>query len=246
MILKGKVAIITGAAQGIGKAIALKFAHEGADIVVSDINIDLARATAQEIEQLGRKSLALKVDVSKTDEAEEMVEDALKAFGHIDILVNNAGITRDTLLMRMKKDDWDLVLNINLGGTFNCAKAVVKHMVKARAGKIINISSVVGLMGNAGQINYASSKAGVIGFTKSLARELASRGINVNAVAPGFIDTDMTRVLPEKERQLLVNQIPLSRLGLPEDVANCVKFLASDEASYITGQVIQVNGGMYM
>ncbi len=246
MILNGRVAIITGAAQGIGKAVAIKFAKEGADIVVSDINLDLAEATAREIEQLGRKSLALKVDVSKPDETEKMAEDVLKAFGRIDILVNNAGITRDTLLMRMKKEDWDLVLNVNLSGTFNCAKAVVKHMVKARSGKIINISSVVGLMGNAGQVNYSSSKAGVIGFTKSLARELASRSINVNAIAPGFIDTDMTKVLPEKERQLLVNQIPLSRLGLPEDVANCAKFLASDEAGYITGQVIQVNGGMYM
>lgn len=246
MILNGKVAIITGAAQGIGKAVAIKFAQEGADIVVSDINLDLAEATAREIEQLGRRSLALKVDVSKPEETEKMAEDVLKTFGRIDILVNNAGITRDTLLMRMKKEDWDLVLNINLSGTFNCAKAVVKHMVKARSGKIINISSVVGLMGNAGQVNYSSSKAGVIGFTKSLARELASRSINVNAIAPGFIDTDMTKVLPEKERQLLVNQIPLSRLGLPEDVANCAKFLASDEAGYITGQVIQVNGGMYM
>lgn len=246
MILKGKAAIITGAAQGIGKAVALKFANEGADVVVADINTALAAATVQEIEQSGSKAFSCRVDVSNPQDAESMAEETIKTYGRIDILINNAGITRDSLLMRMKRDDWDRVLDINLGGTFNCTKAVVRYMVKARYGKIINISSVVGLMGNSGQVNYASSKAGVIGFTKALARELASRGITVNAIAPGFIDTEMTQVLPEKERQLLVSQIPLSRLGLPGDIANCAKFLASEEANYITGQVIQVNGGMYM
>lgn len=246
MMLKGKIAVITGGAQGIGKAVARRFASEGADIVIADINPEPAAITAQEIEQLGRKALFCRVDVSNIDDAEAMADETIKAYGRIDILVNNAGITRDSLLMRMKRDDWDKVVDINLGGTFNCTKAVARHMVRARYGRIINISSVVGLMGNAGQVNYASSKAGVIGFTKAVARELAGRAITVNAIAPGFIDTEMTRVLPEKERQRLVSQIPLSRLGLPEDIAHCAKFLASDEANYITGQVIQVNGGMYM
>jgi 3-oxoacyl-[acyl-carrier protein] reductase len=244
--LAGKVALVTGAAQGIGKAIALLLAQNGADVVVSDINLEKANDTAKEVQTLGRKSLALKVDVAKLDDVEKMVEAVLAQFGQIDILVNNAGIARDKLILRMTEEDWDAVLNINLKGTFNCTKAVVRHMSKQRSGKIVNIASVVGEMGNPGQANYAASKAGVIGFTKTIAREFAQRGINVNAIAPGYIETPMTDALPDKVKEELKRLIPMDRLGRPEDVAEAVLFLVSESANYITGQVLNVNGGIYM
>lgn len=246
MKLAGKVALVTGAAQGIGKAIALLLAQNGADVVVSDINLEKANDTAKEVQTLGRKSLALKVDVAKLDDVEKMVEAVLAQFGQIDILVNNAGIARDKLILRMTEEDWDAVLNINLKGTFNCTKAVVRHMSKQRSGKIVNIASVVGEMGNPGQANYAASKAGVIGFTKTIAREFAQRGINVNAIAPGYIETPMTDALPDKVKEELKRLIPMDRLGRPEDVAEAVLFLVSESANYITGQVLNVNGGIYM
>jgi len=244
--LEGKVALITGAAQGIGRAIALLLASNGADIVVSDINLDKAKETSKEIEAMGRRSIAIKVDVSKAEEVEQMVEKVINEFGKIDILVNNAGITRDKLILRMTEEDWDLVLNVNLKGTFNCTKAVIRHMSKQRSGKIVNIASVSGEMGNPGQANYSASKAGVIGFTKTIAREFAQRGINVNAIAPGYIETPMTEVLPEKVKEELKKMIPMERLGQPEDVAQAVLFLASERSNYITGQVLNVNGGIYM
>jgi len=240
------VALVTGAAQGIGKAVALLLARNGADIVVSDINLEKAEETAKEVQPLGRKALAVKVDVAKLDDVEKMVEAILAQFGKVDILVNNAGIARDKLILRMTEEDWDAVLNINLKGTFNCTKAVVRHMSKQRSGKIVNIASVVGEMGNAGQGNYAASKAGVIGFTKTIAREFAQRGINVNAIAPGYIETPMTDALPEKAKEELKRLIPMDRLGKPEDVAEAVLFLVSESANYITGQVLNVNGGIYM
>jgi len=244
--LAGKVALVTGAAQGIGKAIALLLAQNGADVVVSDINVEKANDTAREVKALGRKSVAMKVDVAKLDDVERMVEAILAQFGQIDILVNNAGIARDKLILRMTEEDWDAVLNINLKGTFNCTKAVVRHMSKQRSGKIVNIASVVGEMGNPGQGNYAASKAGVIGFTKTIAREFAQRGINVNAIAPGYIETPMTDALPDKVKDELKRMIPMDRLGKPEDVAEAVLFLVSESANYITGQVLNVNGGIYM
>jgi 3-oxoacyl-[acyl-carrier protein] reductase len=244
--LTGKVALVTGAAQGIGRAIALLLAQKGADIVVSDINLEKAQETAKEIETIGRRAMAIKVDVANSDNVERMVQAILERFGQIDILVNNAGIARDKLVLRMTEEDWDAVLNINLKGTFHCTKAVVKHMSKQRSGKIVNIASVVGEMGNAGQANYSASKAGVIGFTKTIAREFARRGINVNAIAPGYIQTPMTDVLPEKVKEGLRRMIPLERLGQPEDVAEAVFFLVSEASSYITGQVLNVNGGIYM
>ena len=246
MRLAGKVALVTGAAQGIGKAVALLLARNGADIVVSDINLEKAEETVQEVQTLGRKALAVKVDVAKLDDVEKMVEAILAQFGRVDILVNNAGIARDKLILRMTEEDWDAVLNINLKGTFNCTKAVVRHMSKQKSGKIVNIASVVGEMGNAGQGNYAASKAGVIGFTKTIAREFAQRGINVNAIAPGYIETPMTDALPEKVKEELKRMIPMDRLGKPEDVAETVLFLVSDSSNYITGQVLNVNGGIYM
>ncbi len=246
MKLAGKVALVTGAAQGIGKAIALLLAQNGADVVVSDINVEKANDTAREVKALGRKSVAMKVDVAKLDDVERMVEAILAQFGQIDILVNNAGIARDKLILRMTEEDWDAVLNINLKGTFNCTKAVVRHMSKQRSGKIVNIASVVGEMGNPGQGNYAASKAGVIGFTKTIAREFAQRGINVNAIAPGYIETPMTDALPDKVKDELKRMIPMDRLGKPEDVAEAVLFLVSESANYITGQVLNVNGGIYM
>jgi 3-oxoacyl-[acyl-carrier protein] reductase len=244
--LAGKVALVTGAAQGIGKAVALLLAQNGADTVVSDINLEKAEETAKEIQSLGRKALAIKVDVAQLGEVEKMVEASLAQFGKIDILVNNAGIARDKLILRMTEEDWDAVLNINLKGTFNCTKAVVRHMSKQKSGKIVNIASVVGEMGNAGQGNYAASKAGVIGFTKTIAREFAQRGINVNAIAPGYIETSMTEALPDKAKEELQRLIPMDRLGKPEDVAEAVFFLVSEASSYITGQVLNVNGGIYM
>ncbi len=246
MHLKGKTALVTGGAQGIGKAIAMALAKAGADVAVSDVNMEKAQETASEISALGVRSKAIGGNVAKSEEAVAMIDAAETELGKLDILVNNAGITRDNLMMRMKDEDWDLVLDVNLKGSFNCAKAALKHMSKARSGRIINIASVVGAMGNAGQANYVASKAGLIGLTKTIAREYSSRGVTANAVAPGFIDTAMTQALPEKVREELMKQIPLGRLGTADDVAAAVKFLASDAASYITGQVIHVNGGLYM
>lgn len=244
--LKGKVALVTGAAQGIGKAVSLLLARNGADIVVSDINFEKAEETAKEVELIGSKALAIKVNVAHLGEVEQMVETILEKFGKIDILVNNAGITRDKLILRMTEEDWDMVLDVNLKGTFNCTKAVIRYMAKQKSGKIVNIASVVGEMGNAGQVNYSASKAGVIGLTKTIAREFAQRGINVNAIAPGYIETPMTDVLPDKVKEELRRLIPMERLGKPEDVAEAVLFLVSDASSYITGQVLNVNGGIYM
>jgi 3-oxoacyl-[acyl-carrier protein] reductase len=246
MDLKGKTAIVTGAAQGIGKVIALGLAKCGADIAVSDINEDSLSSAVKEIEALGRKAIAVKMDVSSLKDCEAMVKKTIDAFGKVDILINNAGITRDTVLLRMKEEQWDQVIQVNLKGTFNCTKAVIRSMFKQKSGKIINISSVTGAMGNAGQANYSASKAAVMGFTKSIAREYAHCGITVNAVAPGFIKTAMTDAIPEKDRDAMISIIPAKRLGLPEDVADTVCFLASDMANYITGQVIHINGGMYM
>jgi 3-oxoacyl-[acyl-carrier protein] reductase len=244
--LTGKVALVTGAAQGIGKAVAMLLARNGADIVVSDINLEKAEETAKEIESIGSKAMAIKVNVADLNNVERMVEAILDKFGKIDILVNNAGITRDKLILRMTEEDWDAVLDVNLKGTFNCTKAVVRHMAKQRGGKIVSIASVVGEMGNAGQVNYAASKAGVMGLTKTMAREFAQRGINVNAIAPGYIETPMTEVLPEKVKEELKRLIPMERLGKPEDVAEAVLFLVSEESNYITGHVLNVNGGIYM
>jgi 3-oxoacyl-[acyl-carrier protein] reductase len=246
MRLKENVAFITGAAQGIGKSIALTFAAEGASIIVSDINLELASQTAKELEALGGKALALKTNVADAADVEAALQEGAKAFGKINILVNNAGITKDALLIRMKKEDWDAVLSVNLSGVFNCTKSAASLMIRQRYGKIINIASIVGQMGNAGQANYAASKAGVIGFTKTVARELAGRNIMVNAIAPGFIQTAMTDRIPEEIKKKMLEQIPLGKLGQPEDVARAALFLASSDADYITGQVISVNGGMYM
>ena len=246
MKLAGKVALVTGGAQGIGKAVALLLARNGADIAVSDINLEKAEETVKEVQALGRKALAIKADVATSGDVEKMVDAILSQFGKVDILINNAGIARDKLILRMTEEDWDAVLNINLKGTFNCTKAVVRHMSKQKSGKIVNIASVVGEMGNAGQGNYAASKAGVIGFTKTIAREFAQRGINVNAIAPGYIETPMTDALPDKVKEELKRMIPLDRLGKPEDVAEAVLFLVSESANYITGQVLNVNGGIYM
>jgi len=240
------VALVTGAAQGIGRAIALLLARNGADIVVSDINLEKAEETAKEIRAIGPKATAVKVDVSNLSEVERMVEAIIEKLAKIDILVNNAGITRDKLILRMTEEDWDAVLGVNLKGTFNCTKTVIRHMAKQRSGKIVNIASVVGEMGNAGQANYSASKAGVIGLTKTIAREYAQRGINVNAIAPGYIETPMTDALPEKAKEELKKLIPMERLGKPEDVAEAVLFLVCEESSYITGQVLNVNGGIYM
>jgi len=245
--LKDRVAIITGGAQGIGRAIAEKLADEGAKIVIADVMEEAAKKTADEISNNKNvAALSLKVDVSSSQETEQMIKKTVEKFGKIDIIINNAGITRDNLLIRMSDDEWDKVLAINLKGVFNCSKAAAKIMMKQRAGKIVNIASVVGLMGNAGQANYSASKGGVIALTKTMARELASRNINVNAVAPGFIKTAMTEKLSDEQKKKLTDLIPLARLGEPQDVANIVAFLCTDESSYITGEVISVNGGMYM
>ncbi|MDI7258939.1 MAG: 3-oxoacyl-[acyl-carrier-protein] reductase [Thermodesulfobacteriota bacterium] len=246
MELSGKVALVTGAAQGIGKAIALILAKNGADIVVSDINLEKAEETANEIRTMGQKSLAMKSNVADLKDVEGMAKAIIEKFGKIDILVNNAGITRDRLILRMTEEDWDAVLDVNLKGTFNCTKAVIRYMSKQKSGRIVNIASVVGMMGNAGQANYSASKAGVIGLTKTIAREFAQRGINVNAIAPGYIQTPMTDGIPEKAKEELKRLIPMDRLGQPEDVANAVLFLVSESSSYITGQVLNVNGGIYM
>ena len=246
-MLKGKCAVVTGAAKGIGKAIALKLASSGVNIVLNyRSSEDKAIETEKEILSLGVEVLRVKGDISKPNDVENLIDSAKKKFGKIDIMVNNAGITKDTLLLRMKEEDFDSVINVNLKGVFNCLKAITPVMVKQKEGKIINLSSVVGLVGNAGQVNYAASKAGVIGMTKSLAKEIGSRGTTVNAVAPGFIETDMTDVLGDKFKEEAKKNIPLKRLGKAEDVAEVVAFLASDSANYITGQVIHVDGGMVM
>jgi len=246
MKLKDKVALITGGARGIGQAIAMNFAREGANIVVADVNLEVAQKTASDIEALGRKALALEMDVTDYAKVEEGINKILDKFGKVDILVNNAGITKDNLILRMSQAEWDAVINVNLKGTFNCIKAVSKPMVKQRSGKIISIASIIGLMGNFGQANYAASKAGIIALTKTVAKELASRNINANAVAPGFIQTEMTAKLSEDVKKKMMEAIPLSKLGTPDDVANVCLFLASEESNYITGQTITVDGGMVM
>lgn len=246
MELENKVALVTGGAQGIGKTISEELIRNGAHVVLGDVNLEGAQATADAINNSGGSASAVRIDVSNPDEVKQVFDSILKDKKPVDILVNNAGITRDGLMVRMKEADWDSVLNINLKGSFLCSQQAAKQMMKQKSGAIVNIASIVGLMGNFGQANYSASKAGVIGLTKTLAREVASRGIRVNAVAPGFIDTEMTRVLEDSVRQNLIEQIPLARLGLPDDVARCVSFLVSDRSSYITGQVINVNGGMLM
>ena len=246
MRLENKVALITGAAQGIGREIALKFAAEGADIIVGDINLEKAAETQADIEACGRRALALELDVTDYTKVTKGTNKILDKFGRVDILVNNAGITKDNLLLRMGDAEWDAVLNVNLKGTFNCIKAVSRLMIKQRYGKIINVASIIGIIGNAGQANYAASKAGIIALTKTAAKELASRNINVNAVAPGFIQTEMTARLSEDLKQKMQEAIPLGRIGGPGDVAAVCVFLASEEASYITGQTIIVDGGMVM
>jgi 3-oxoacyl-[acyl-carrier protein] reductase len=244
MRLDGKVALVTGAGQGIGKEIALKFAASGADVVVSDIVAETVEATALAIRDLGRNSIPIVCDVSNFADVEAMVEKVIGELTRIDILVNNAGITCDQLLMRMGEKDWDTVIAVNLKGAFNCCRAAVRQMLKQRGGRIINISSIVGIIGNIGQTNYAASKAGIIGFTKALAKEVASRGICVNAIAPGFIRTQMTENLSEDIKNELQSEIPMKRIGEAADVANLALFLASDAAAYITGEVIRVDGGM--
>jgi len=246
MSLNGQVAVVTGASRGIGRAIALKLAEAGASVVVTATTQQGAEKTAAEITAAGGKALAVKVDVSVATEVEGLFKEAVGAFGKLDILVNNAGITKDGLLLRMKEADWDAVLDVNLKGSFNCTREAAKIMTKARYGRIVNVSSVVGEMGNPGQANYCASKAGMIGLTKSVARELARRNVTVNAVAPGFIETDMTNELSEKTKESLQEQIPMGRLGSADDIAGAVLFLVSDAAGYITGHVLSVNGGMYM
>ncbi len=243
---KGKVAVITGASRGIGKSIALALAAQGATIVAMDMDQAATEATVAELQASGVKALAVVGNVTVTTDVERMIEAAVEAFGRVDILVNNAGITRDGLIMRMKDEDWDAVLSVNLKGAFVCTRTAFKVMSKQRYGRIINIASVVGQMGNVGQANYCASKAGLIGLTKSNAREMAKRNVTVNAVAPGFIATAMTDALPEKVREELAAQIPLERLGSADDIANAVVFLASEASAYITGHVLSVNGGMYM
>ncbi len=247
MNLKGKTAIVTGGSRGIGKGIALKLAELGANVVINyTSSSDVAEDTAKAINSNGGTAIIFKANVSNADEVKNLIQCAKDKFGSIDILINNAGITRDTLLMKMSEQDWDDVLDINLKGAFNCIKAVTRIMMKQRAGKIVNVSSVVGVMGNAGQANYAASKAGLIGLTKSVAKELAARNINCNAIAPGFIKTEMTDKIPENLQETYVSSIPFKRFGTPEDVANAVAFLVSDESRYITGQVLHIDGGLVM
>jgi 3-oxoacyl-[acyl-carrier protein] reductase len=246
MKLTDKISLVTGAAQGIGKAIALKLAGEGSHVVLVDVNKEKCEEVSKEVEDKNRKSWVYKIDVSDFKQVEDLFDNEIEKWGRIDILVNNAGITRDNLILRMKEEEWDDVIKINLKGMFNFCKAASKFMMKQKAGAIVNISSIIGIMGNAGQVNYSASKAGVIGLTKSLAKELASRNIRVNAVAPGFIQTAMTDKLNEEQKKLMTDAIPLKRIGTPEEVAKLVLFLACDESSYTTGQVINADGGMVM
>ena len=244
--LANKTAIVTGAARGIGKAIALKLAEQGCNIVVSDIDLTGAQGVAEEIKKMGPKAIAVQTNVALLTEAENLVAEAVKEFGQIDILVNNAGITRDNILLKMKESDWDSVIAVNLKGTFNCIKAATRTFLKQKFGKIINISSVVGIIGNISQVNYSASKAGVIGITKSVAKELGSRNIQVNAVAPGYIETEMTENLRQEAKEAFLKSIPLNKPGTPQDVANVVLFLSSSASDYVTGQVLNVDGGLVM
>ncbi|PYV86277.1 MAG: 3-oxoacyl-ACP reductase [Acidobacteria bacterium] len=246
MLLKDRMVFITGGSQGIGRACALILAEAGAHIAIGSRNLEKLNAVVQEVEQTGRRSLAVKVDINDPMQIRAAFAEVVQQFGRIDVLVNNAGITRDGLLLRMKKEEWDSVLQTNLTGVFLCSQEAIKTMLKQRYGRIINIASVVGQSGNPGQANYVASKAGIIGFTKSLAQEVASRNITVNAIAPGFIETDMTKNLPEAVKGKLLEKIPLGRIGSDRDIAYGVKFLASDEAGYITGHVLNINGGLYM
>lgn len=250
LLLKGKSALVTGGTAGIGKAIAVLFAAQGADVAIFGTNADRAQAAVAEIEAArahpDQKILSFLVNVAKTSDVEQHVQKLLTSFGKVDVLVNNAGITRDNLLMRMSEEDWDQVLEVNLKSVYNTCKSLARSMMKARTGSIINITSVIGLTGNAGQINYAASKAGMIGFTKSLAKELSSRGVRANCVAPGYIETQMTEVLPPQVKEGILTKIPLGRIGQPRDIAQAVLFLASDLSCYITGQVLAVDGGMVM
>ena len=247
MNLEGKAALVTGASRGIGREIALELARQGANVAVNFSGSEAkANEVVDEIKALGREAFAVKCDVSNAEQVTEMVKGTIASFGKLDILVNNAGITRDNLLMRMKEEEWDDVININLKGVFLCTKAVTRQMMKQRVGRIINIASIVGVSGNPGQANYVAAKAGVIGLTKTTAKELASRNITVNAIAPGFITTDMTDKLPEEVKTEMLKQIPLARLGEPKDIAKITAFLASDDSSYITGQTLHIDGGMVM
>ena len=244
---ENKIVLVTGAGRGIGASIAKRFASEGAEVIVNySGNDEAAQKTVDEITATGGQAQKYKCSVNDSESVKVMIDEIIKEFGRIDILVNNAGITKDGLMLRMTDEDFDRVIDVNLKGTFNCIKYVSKYMLKQKSGKIINISSVVGLSGNAGQVNYSASKAGIIGITKSAAKELSSRGITVNAVAPGYVDTDMTKVLSDNIRNEILKNIPLQRMGNVEDISNCVAFLASEDASYITGQVISVDGGMHI
>ena len=247
MNLSDKVALVTGGSRGIGRAIAIRLAEEGANVALCARNVEAAESVGAEVKDMGRKCCVFKADVSDSQQADSMIKSVIEELGSLYAVVNNAGITRDNLLLRMKDDEWDAVIKTNLNGSFNCARSAAKALIKARCGRIINITSVVGLQGNAGQVNYAASKAGMIGLTKSLARELGSRSVTVNAVAPGLVpDTGMTDELSDEVMQGMLSQVPLGRPGKPEDVANVVAFLASSRADYITGQVISVDGGMAM
>jgi len=246
LVLQDKVSIITGGGRGIGRAIAEVFADEGAKIVIADIIEDIAKEAAESISKKGVDTHYIVVDIADFDAVVRMADEVIERFDRIDVLVNNAGITRDALLLRMRKEDWDAVLSVNLTGAFNCIKSISKYMVKQKQGRIINISSVIGIMGNPGQANYAASKAGMLGLTRAAAKELASRNITVNAIAPGYVYTDLTKNLPDSVIETYLRTIPLKRMGLPIDVAKAAKFLASDDSSYITGQVLQVDGGMIM
>jgi 3-oxoacyl-[acyl-carrier protein] reductase len=245
-ILDGKIAVVTGSARGIGRTIAEELAKEGADLVLCDLKQEWLSETAESVKSLGRKVLCLAVDVSKTTDVENVISETMKTFGRIDVMVNNAGITKDTLMVRMSDADWDSVISVNLRGTFLFTRAAGKAMMKQRTGVIVNIASIIGLIGNAGQCNYAASKAGVIALTKSAARELAPRNVRVNAVAPGYIETKMTEVLPEEVKGKMLELIPMKRFGKPLDVAKAVLFLSSEASSYMTGQVVNVSGGMVM